>query len=466
MSKKHRDNEKISSAEMAAAEQKAAADPRNRAEEPQTERQPARVIAEPKSKPQLLRVIAEPKAEGRLGRGSSEAASESRPTQELEKKKPDIQTESEETESMPGIRKEAAAAERKPGMQTESAVSEPKPKTEPAGSASEKSGNKAFLSVVKFGWKTLCFLIVLFLSVVTITVGVIVGATVYRTYFAIPEEIEVPVIQGKDMHEVNRLLNDMGLRLRLEEGKYSNKFPEQIIISQDPAPGKTVRKDREVLAVVSLGPELMTVPDLTGKSLRDVDIILAENKLTLGKVKEVDKAGVKTIQVVSQKPKAGERVRRSTPINVEINRGSTVAGVIVPDWRGKNVATAKALISKVGLKLGRISWSPSTSVQQGFIIQQNPPYGAEVAAGSEVELEVSAGAASSRMLVQRQLDLVLPKGSQNHDVRIVLVSGSGEEEVYHARQIVGDHLYVWVSGAAGSDIEVYINGNMIKRDRL
>ncbi|MDO5296848.1 MAG: PASTA domain-containing protein [bacterium] len=453
MSKQRRDSDKSSSKETTVLDVRAVAEEKRRNEEKQAGAKTVRVIPAPNApnaEPRQLRVIPEPRMAAQPER---KIAADREPEAAAS-----ASSEGESPKAKPEGRKAEADTKRADGK---------KEKPQPASCSDEKSQKKRpILSVLKFGGKTLCFLIVLFLSVMTITLGIIAGATVYRTYFAIPEEIEVPVIQGKDIHEVNRLLTNMGLRLRLEEGKYSNKFPEQIIISQDPAPGKTVRQDREVLAVVSLGPELMTVPDLSGKSLRDVDIILADNKLTLGKVKEVDKAGVKTIEVVSQKPKAGSRVRPGTPINVDVNRGVAVAGVIVPDWRGKNIAAAKALIAKSGLKLGRISWSPSTSVQQGFVVQHNPPYGAEVAAGSEVELEVSAGAASARMLVQRQLDLILPKGSQKHDVRIVLVSGSGEEEVYHAKQVVGDHLYVWVSGASGSDIEIYINGNMVKRDRL
>lgn len=320
--------------------------------------------------------------------------------------------------------------------------------------------------ILKFWLYALRSLILLFLTVATITTGVVAGITVYRTYFAIPDEIEVPVIQGKDMREVNALLKSMGLRLRLGEGKYSNKFPEQIIISQDPAPGDTVRRDREVIAVISLGPELMTVPDLSGKSKRDAEILLAENKLQLGKVKEVEKEGVKTSQIVSQKPQAGARVKRGTPINIDVNISSTMAGVVVPDWTGKNIATAQALINKAGLRLGRITWSPSGKVQQGMIISQSPPYGAEVAMGSDVELELSAGPAEERMMVQRMIDVALPSGSDSHDVRIVLVSSAGEQEVYRARQIVGEHLRTWVSGCASADIEIYVNDNIVKRDKL
>ncbi len=317
-----------------------------------------------------------------------------------------------------------------------------------------------------FWWRTIRFLIVLFLAATTLFAAAFTGITIYRTYLAVPDEIEVPVIQGKDLREANALLNRMGLRVRIDEGRYSNKFPEQIVISQEPEPGKTVREEREVLAVVSLGPELIPVPDLKGKSLREVGIILANRKLALGKVKEVNKEGCQTNTIVAQKPQSGTKVKRGTPVNVELNRGVDVAKVAVPDWRGKNIAKAQALLDKVGLRMGRISWSPSDSVQQGFVIQQNPPYGSEVAAGSEVELEVSAGAVSQRMLVQRHINLDLPAGSYDHDVRIMLVSGAGEQEAYHSKHLVGDKLDTWVSGPAGSDIEIYINGNLASRDRL
>lgn len=319
---------------------------------------------------------------------------------------------------------------------------------------------------VGFWLKSVRALILLFLVLVTLVSGTLVGVSVYRTYFAMPEEIEVPVIQGKDLRTVNRLLNDVGLRLRLEEGKYSNKFPEQIVLSQQPAPGKTVRRDREVLAVVSLGPELMTVPDLNGKSEREAEILLAEHKLTLGKVSETTKEGVTTNAIVAQKPSAGTRVKRGSTVNVEVNRSEDRVSVVVPDWTGKNIAGATKLIAKAGLKMGRISWSPSIKVQQGFVISQNPPQGAEVAAGSDVDLEVSAGSEGSRMIVQRFLDIVLPQGSYAHDVRVVLISGAGQQEVYRANQVVGERLQLWVAGCPGSDIEIYVNDVVVKRDRL
>lgn len=359
--------------------------------------------------------------------------------------------------------KESNADKSEPGA---GAVAENEGGAKVATGGQDSRSGRGRREAIGFWLKSARSLILLFLVVVTVTAGLFVGIGVYRTYFAMPEEIEVPVIQGKDLREVNSLLNSVGLRLRLEEGKYSNKFPEQIVLSQQPAPGKTVRRDREVLAVVSLGPELMTVPDLMGKSEREAEMLLLEHKLTLGKVTETDKEGVTTNAIVSQNPTAGTRLKRGTAVNVQVNRSNVRASVAVPDWTGKNIAGATKAIEKAGLKMGRICWSLSTKVQQGFVISQNPPQGAEVASGSDVELEVSAGSGDTRMVVQRFLDVVLPQGSYSHDVRVVLISGAGQQEVYSARQVVGEHLKLWVSGCAGSDIEVYVNGIVVKRDRL
>lgn len=317
-----------------------------------------------------------------------------------------------------------------------------------------------------FVWSTVKSLLAVFLGVATLVFAVIFGITVYRSYFSVPESVEVPAIQGKDLSQANKMLKDLGLRLRIDEGRYSNKFPERIIISQELPAGKQVRRDREIVAVVSLGPEQILVPNLKGKSLREAKLILANDKLTLGNVTPVSEDRERPDEVVSQKPAAGAGVSRGTKVSLDVNKGFGMASVVVPDWTGKNVVTARALLDKVGLKMGRISWSTSSESAQGVIIGQTPPVGAQVLTGSEVEFEVSAGALGNRMFVQRHLVLTLPAGSDSHAVRVMLVSSNGEEVVYQGNHVVGDELDMWVSGPRSSDVEVYINDKLYSRDIL
>ncbi len=148
------------------------------------------------------------------------------------------------------------------------------------------------------------------------------GREVYTSYFQVPAEVKVPKIVGHEVTEANRILEARGLRLNVQESRYSNKVPDRVIMSQTPAAERMVRQNREILAVVSLGPELVDVPDLRGKSLREARILLSNGKLKLGKVvyKKEDQGSPE--QILNQKPPAGDRVTKGQTVNLEVQKGN------------------------------------------------------------------------------------------------------------------------------------------------
>ncbi|MCR4784903.1 MAG: PASTA domain-containing protein [bacterium] len=337
--------------------------------------------------------------------------------------------------------------------------------TDSAGDADKINPWLSWRSWLRLLWG--CFKAVVLFTVISISIsfGAIMGVTIYRTYFAIPDEVEVPAITGKDLNKANEMLKKRGLRLRLEEGRHTTKFPNRIIISQEPVGGKTVRKDREVLAVVSLGPDQYRVPNLKGYSLREVKKALSNNKLALGKVSYVTKDSNRPDEVLEQKPVAETLVVKGTRVNVTINKGFGMAKVVVPDCRGRQLSRSLALLKKAGLNLGKVIWSVSDS-PAGEVISQSPPSGADVTNDSEVELEVSIGNSGRRAMVRHKLEVFLPAGSEPSKVRVMLLTADGEEEVYNASHVMGDVLSLWVAGPSGSDAEVYVNDKLFIRDKL
>lgn len=311
-------------------------------------------------------------------------------------------------------------------------------------------------------FKTAAFLIVV---VSAIIFGTVLGVTVYRTYFAIPDEIEVPAIEGKDFAVANELLKKAGLRLRIEEGRHNTKFPDRIIISQDPPKGRVVRKNREILAVVSLGPEQYKVPDLKGLSLREVKKSLNNNKLYLGKVTYTPKNANRPDEVLEQKPLPGTLALKGTKVNIVVNKGLGMAKVSVPDCSGRTLARVGPVLKKAGLNLGKVIWSISDR-PAGEVLSQNPPSGAAVMSDSEIALEVSAGSSQNRILVHHKLEIFLPGGNEPNELRVVVLSPEGEEEVYRASHVLSDVVTLWVTGPRGSDAEVYLNDKLFMRDKL
>ena len=173
-------------------------------------------------------------------------------------------------------------------------------------------------SVVKKLFPLLLALILLSATGLSISVF---AMTIYNDYLKVPEEVKVPKVDGLEIKEAYDLIEKAGLNLQVHESRYDKTTPKRIVLSQDPAGGKMVRAGRTILVVVSLGPELMPVPKVTGESLRTAKISLSNSKLRLGKVTFEEASYGQDEEVVKQNPSAGKDVPRGERVHLTVRRG-------------------------------------------------------------------------------------------------------------------------------------------------
>lgn len=308
--------------------------------------------------------------------------------------------------------------------------------------------------------------VLVFVCVMTATFATVFGLSIYNSYFQVPEVVEVPVITGKELAEANAILEKVGLHLAIEESRHTTRHPDRVVISQDPAAGRKVRKDRQILAVVSLGPELVDVPELKGKTLREARILLSNNRLRVGKVTFKEEKVGEPEQILSQRPAGGEKVAKGRAVDLQIQKGSSSATTNMPDWEGTHVYRAEDLLAAAHLQLGSIVWVFSDFVPKGEVVAQIPPKGQQVSYHSQVELQVSAGRTRDKIFKQRRLSINVPRGSRHQRVSVVLNSEVGADRIFEGATVSGDRLELMVAGWTGSEVEVYFNDRLQKREKL
>ncbi len=204
----------------------------------------------------------------------------------------------------------------------------------------------------------------------------------------IGNRIEVPPVEGKSFEAAKRILEKKGLKIKIVGKEYSEIIEAGHIISQDPEPGRKLKKGEIVRVVLSKGKELIEVPDLAGKTEAEAGSLLGEKKLKVGEIERVFSDTVPEGIVISQEPKSGEKVEIGTPVNLKISQG--VELVIVPDVLNKNSEEATKAVSKAGLKYS-LKEEFNEEVEIGRVIRQTPQPGIEVKKGSTVEIVVSKG---------------------------------------------------------------------------
>jgi beta-lactam-binding protein with PASTA domain len=129
-----------------------------------------------------------------------------------------------------------------------------------------------------------------------------------------PKPIDVPNFIGKDGDHAESKLADLKLDVNRADA-YSDTVAEGLVISQSPSSGQLFKGDKVDL-VVSLGPELIAVPDVVQSRYEDA-------KQTL------EDAGF-VVEVVGDLEHALGFVYRTDPAaGTELRRGSTVLVYVI-----------------------------------------------------------------------------------------------------------------------------------------
>lgn len=134
-----------------------------------------------------------------------------------------------------------------------------------------------------------------------------------------PKASTVPNIIGRTEQEGIALLENSGFEPGRIIRQYSNEVPEGVIIDQNPRAGLTLSEGEMINFTVSLGPELVEVPNLVGKTLEEAEKILKNQNIAYSVSKKTDDAPKNT--VIEQSPRPYELMEPGTSITLVVSNG-------------------------------------------------------------------------------------------------------------------------------------------------
>ena len=153
-------------------------------------------------------------------------------------------------------------------------------------------------------------------------------------------EVEVPNLAGLSDSDGAAAASDLGLNLSVENRFYSPTVPPNHILSQSPGPGSRVRRGWQVRITESLGPQRMSVPDVTGQTDRPASLILRRLQLEVG-----------TVAHLPAPSPAGIVLAQSPPPN-SIGLNGPLVSLLVSDEETEVADQAFVMPSLVGLTVG------------------------------------------------------------------------------------------------------------------
>jgi eukaryotic-like serine/threonine-protein kinase len=209
----------------------------------------------------------------------------------------------------------------------------------------------------------------------------------------------VPKIVGMAPGDAEAALAAHGLVLERSDRFFSAEIPVGKIVSQVPVPGEMVRRGWHVRVAESMGPQRVTIPDLSGDSERSAEINIRRRGLEMGTMAVAEIADATPDQVVAQTPPANATNVSTPVVSVLIAATEDRKSFVVPDLRGKTEDEAVNAIVSAGLKVGSITSQAAADADASApetmpagtrtVVRTIPGVGQRVWDGQAVNLEVT-----------------------------------------------------------------------------
>jgi serine/threonine-protein kinase len=209
------------------------------------------------------------------------------------------------------------------------------------------------------------------------------GSEVTITLSAGPATAAVPDVTGRTVDEASQLLIEAGF-VPSQQPEENADVEEGLVIRTDPAAGADAALNSTVTIFYSSGPDTIAIPEVRGQSENDARNTLTGAGFTNVQARQEASNDVEEGQVIGTEPGAGQQAPANATITLIVSSGQSQ--VSVPDVVGRTEDNARALLQ--GFDVQTTDEDTNDRNQDGRVLQQNPPGGAQVDEGSTVTLVI------------------------------------------------------------------------------
>jgi serine/threonine-protein kinase len=203
--------------------------------------------------------------------------------------------------------------------------------------------------------------------------------------FFAPRLVSVPDLVGLTRAEARQRALEMNLGIQVTKRMRTQEAPAGRVVAQAPDSGR-IQEEELIGVVVSAGPPLVKVPQLTGMETGAASARLRSRGLERGEVIRRYASEPEGV-VVGQYPAAGE-LEMGDRVKLVVSRGPQP--VEVPTVTGMDADQAAAELRDDGFTVTRTRIY-SDDVPEGRVVSVSPTEGSMVPAGEAIELSVSVG---------------------------------------------------------------------------
>ena len=232
-----------------------------------------------------------------------------------------------------------------------------------------------------------------FVKKVLIGLGILIALILLLDFILLPlyvsgTETRVPNVVGMNQEEAFNSLEDADFDPQIVDTSFGVSLPPGRIFLQKPEAGKIVKEGRTIYLFLSGGEQIISVPILKGKSVRDARLALERIGLKLGDIEEVPSTQPKDM-VFDQQFAEGTKLKKGQSVGISVSIGKGAGNIVVPDLIGKSLTEAKRILSDSTLIVGKVNYQISSSLLPNTVLDQYPAPGNKLNSGNAVDLFIT-----------------------------------------------------------------------------
>lgn len=202
-------------------------------------------------------------------------------------------------------------------------------------------------------------------------------------------------VVGSRVAQARQLLEGRGLVLA-EDGiteRHDDFALAGEVLEQTPPQGTEVRPGDTYSLVVSLGPEMIAIPEVQGQTLSDARRIISDAGFQVAEESE-HSSSVNEGRVIRTQPSERTEAPKNSTVTIVVSDGPPpVQTAVVPNVVNQTQGTAESLLTGRGL-VPSVTFANSSTVPAGSVISQSVEPDTTVNQGTTVGIVVSQGPAS------------------------------------------------------------------------
>jgi serine/threonine-protein kinase len=196
-----------------------------------------------------------------------------------------------------------------------------------------------------------------------------------------PKLYTLPNVQGKSQDSATKALGELPVQVATRQQSDDN-VPKGTVIGTDPQAGAQVKRGQQVTVLVSSGPPVLTVPDVTGDKQDDATNTLQNMGFEVNVVEQFSDDDQGT--VISQDPQGNSQLAKGRTVTLTVSQGSET--ITIPDIpAGTSVSDARKTLQNAGLKV-KVRHVLGGGGDGGQVVSIDPPSGADAHRGDTVTL--------------------------------------------------------------------------------